>query len=99
MWPVPILGGSWVVISGVISPLKGVISIVTLLITLLLTTHEPPSIFVSTSHRCSTLLACQALLNMDRATAVTTDVACSRSCLWYRKSRCAMKAERACPSL
>ena len=43
MWPVPILGGSWVVISGVISPLKGVISIVTLLITLLLTTHEPPS--------------------------------------------------------
>ena len=38
-----ILGGSWVVISGVISPLLWVISIVTLLITLLITTHEPPS--------------------------------------------------------
>ena len=38
-----LLGGSWVVISGVISPLIGVISVVTLLITLLATTHEPPS--------------------------------------------------------
>ena len=37
------LGGSWVVISGVISPLIWVISIVTLLITLLRTTHETPS--------------------------------------------------------
>ena len=34
-----VLGGSWVVINGVISPLIWVISIVTLLIT----THEPPS--------------------------------------------------------
>ena len=34
------LGGSWVVISRVISPL---ICIVTLLITPLITTHEPPS--------------------------------------------------------
>ena len=34
-----VLGGSWVVISGAISPLIWVISIVTLLIT----THEPPS--------------------------------------------------------
>ena len=34
-----LLGGSGVVISGVISPIIGVISIVTLL----LTTHEPPS--------------------------------------------------------
>ena len=33
-----LLGGSWVVISGLISPLKWVISIVTLLIT-----PEPPS--------------------------------------------------------
>ena len=33
-----------VVISGVISPLIWVISIVTLLIALLITTHEPPSI-------------------------------------------------------
>ena len=37
-----VLGGSWVVISGVISPLRWVISIVTLLITVLITTHEPP---------------------------------------------------------
>ena len=35
-----VLGGSWVVISGVISPL---ICIVTLLITPFITTHEPPS--------------------------------------------------------
>ena len=42
---VRILGGSWVLISGVISPLIWVISIVTLLITLLIiiSTHEPPS--------------------------------------------------------
>ena len=38
-----LLGGSWVVISGVISPLIGATIIVTLLITLLVTTHEPPS--------------------------------------------------------
>ena len=37
------LGGSWVVLSGVRSPLIWVISIVALLITLLITTHEPPS--------------------------------------------------------
>ena len=37
------LGGSWVVISGVISPLIWAISIVTLLISLLITAHEPPS--------------------------------------------------------
>ena len=39
-----VLGGSWVVISRVISPLIWVISIVTLLIALLITTLEPPSI-------------------------------------------------------
>ena len=38
-----LLGGSGVVISGVISPLIRVISIVTLVVTLLITTHEPPS--------------------------------------------------------
>ena len=38
-----LLGGSWVVISRVISPLIWVIIIVTLLITALITTHEPPS--------------------------------------------------------
>ena len=38
-----LLGGSWLVISRVISPLIGVITIVTLLITPLITTHEPPS--------------------------------------------------------
>ena len=38
-----LLGGSWVVISGVISPLTRAISIVTLLLAPLITTHEPPS--------------------------------------------------------
>ena len=38
-----VLGGSWVVISRVIGPPIGVITIVTLLITPLITTHEPPS--------------------------------------------------------
>ena len=38
-----LLGGSAVVISRVISPLIWVISIVSLLISLLLTTHAPPS--------------------------------------------------------
>ena len=38
-----LLGGSWVIIGGVTSPLIWVISIVTLRITLLITTHEPPS--------------------------------------------------------
>ena len=37
------LGGSWVGISGVISPLIWVITIVTFLITPLMTPHEPPS--------------------------------------------------------
>ena len=41
-----LLGGSWVVISGVISPLIRVISIVTRVITLLIITHEPPSMGV-----------------------------------------------------
>ena len=40
---VKVLGGSWAVISGVVSPLIWVITIVTLLITPLITTHEPPS--------------------------------------------------------
>ena len=38
-----VLGGSGVVISGVTSPLSKVISIVTLLITLHIATHEPPN--------------------------------------------------------
>ena len=38
-----LLVGSWVAISGVKSPLIWVTSIVTLLITLLISTHEPPS--------------------------------------------------------
>ena len=41
--PGGLLGGSWVVISRVISPLIGVITIVTLVITPLITTREPPS--------------------------------------------------------
>ena len=41
---VGLLGGSWVVISGVTSPLIWFITILTLLlITPLITTHEPPS--------------------------------------------------------
>ena len=39
----PHLGGSWAVIRGVVSPLIRVISVITLLITLLIATHEPPS--------------------------------------------------------
>ena len=38
-----LLGGSWVVISGVIGPLIWVIAILALLKTPLITTHEPPS--------------------------------------------------------
>ena len=38
-----LLGGSWVVISGVIRDLIWILTIVTLLITPLITTHEPPS--------------------------------------------------------
>ena len=54
---VPLLGGSGVVISRVISPLIWVtISIVTLLTTLLITTHQPPR--VPTSLRCNPLRAC-----------------------------------------
>ena len=37
-----VLGGSWVVVSGVIGPLIWVVTIVTLLITPFITTHEPP---------------------------------------------------------
>ena len=39
----PLLGGSWVVTSRVISPLIWIITIVTPLIAPLITTHEPPS--------------------------------------------------------
>ena len=45
-WPY-LLGGSWAVISWVISPLIWVITLVILLITLLITTHEPPSMMRS----------------------------------------------------
>ena len=38
-----VLGGSWVVLNGVISPLIWVILTVTLLITPVITTHAPPS--------------------------------------------------------
>ena len=40
---VSLLGGSWVVISGVISKVTIVISLIRGLIALLITTHEPPS--------------------------------------------------------
>ena len=42
-WPKTPLGGSWVVISGVISKVNIVITQVRGLITPLITTHEPPS--------------------------------------------------------
>ena len=38
-----LLGGSWVVIHGLVSPQIRVIRKITLLITPLITTHEPPS--------------------------------------------------------
>ena len=41
-----ILGGSWDLVSKVISPLIGVISIVTLVITLLTKSHDPLSRFL-----------------------------------------------------
>ena len=37
------LGGSWVFINSIISPLRSVLIMVTLLITPLVRTHEPPS--------------------------------------------------------
>ena len=43
MWSEGLLGGSWVVISGIISPLIWVIAFAALLITPLITTHESPS--------------------------------------------------------
>ena len=42
-----LLGGSWVVINGVISPLIRVIIRVTSFITPLITSHEPPSMRTS----------------------------------------------------
>ena len=38
-----LLGGSWVVVAGVTSPRMSLIHMVTLLLTPLITTHEPPS--------------------------------------------------------
>ena len=38
-----LLGGSWVFINSIISPLRSVLIMVTLLITPLVSTHEPPS--------------------------------------------------------
>ena len=43
VWKLAVLAGSWVDISGVISPRIKVITIVSLLITLLITTHESQS--------------------------------------------------------
>ena len=55
---VQLLGGSGVVISRVVSPLIWVISIVTLLITLPITTHEPPSEGSTGAFRFSIRLWC-----------------------------------------
>ena len=54
-----LLGGSWVVISRVISPLIWVISIVTLLITLLIATHEPPSTLLNRKYVCLGSVVCR----------------------------------------
>ena len=56
--PLPILGGSWVVISRVRSPLIWVITIVTLLIAPLITTHEPPP---SRPHQSEQGISCLVL--------------------------------------
>ena len=40
---VPLLGGSWAVVSGVICPLIWVVSLFALLVILFITTHGPPS--------------------------------------------------------
>ena len=48
-----VLAGSWVAISGVISLLIWVITIVTLLISLLITTPEPPSWDIGSGRGCA----------------------------------------------
>ena len=58
-----LLGGSWEVITGVISPLILVIITVTLLITPLITTHEPPS---RDDKSCGPLRSVRGLLGLVR---------------------------------
>ena len=52
-----LLGGSWVVISAVISPLIWLISIVTLILTPFITTHEPPSTATTTAKEAALVQA------------------------------------------
>ena len=65
-----LLGGSWVDISEAILPLIWVISIVTLLITPLITSHEPasayttPQLHLQQSTDCRCLLKVQSLLGL-----------------------------------
>ena len=53
-----LLGGSWVVLNRVISPLIWVVSMVNLLITLLIATHEPPSRQLLCTHGKASLQTC-----------------------------------------
>ena len=64
-----LLGGSWVVISRFISPLIWVIAIVTLIITPLITTHEPPSRCCRglVAGRCRSCLGCPELRTLPSA--------------------------------
>ena len=64
--------GVRVVISGVISPLIWVMSIVALLITLLVTAHEPPSIFHRRSDLQHVTALCSALNTPNRLETQTS---------------------------
>ena len=69
-----LLGGSGVVISRFISPLIWVISIVTLPITLLISTHEPPSRLGSLGEVGSVTVVCTWMV---AAYPITTSAASS----------------------
>ena len=72
-----VLGGSWVV-SRAISPVIWVISLVALLITLLITTHEPPSGFTS-AQVTRQQLKVQLARNQRRRSELRTELAKARA--------------------
>ena len=72
-----LLGGSWLVISRVISPLIGVITIVTLLTTPRITTHEPASTL--TKHHLSSWTASMARGHRQWSYQLAWLVGCIRS--------------------
>ena len=69
-----LLGGSWVVISGVISRVTRLITHIRGLITLLITTHEPPSRALGVPTSTTTLLLSLLLI---RSTESHSFFACS----------------------